>query len=39
LIQYTSRLLAWSLARHGAPELAARFDALKAALGSGRKRE
>ena len=37
LIQYVSRILAWSFQRHGAIELASRFDALKAGLGSGRK--
>ncbi|KAL1405449.1 Peroxisomal membrane protein PMP27 [Vanrija albida] len=37
LIQYVSRILAWSFARSGAPDLAARFDGLKGALGMGRK--
>lgn len=38
LIQYVSRILAWSFARHGHIDAATRFDALKSGLGMGRKR-
>lgn len=39
LIQYVSRILAWSYGRRGLVEAAARFNALKGALGMGRKSE
>ncbi|BEJ16585.1 hypothetical protein CspHIS471_0511900 [Cutaneotrichosporon sp. HIS471] len=37
LIQYVSRVIAWSLARNGHVDLASRFDGLKGALGQARK--
>jgi peroxin-11B len=37
LIQYVSRVIAWSAARNGHIDLASRFDALKGALGQARK--